>query len=46
MKHDILFLITFSLVAGEAHSLEVNKILFKERSDYQEVLVFEVLESF
>ncbi|KAK1431797.1 hypothetical protein QVD17_08470 [Tagetes erecta] len=26
---------------GEAHSLEVKKILFKERSNYQEVLVFE-----
>ncbi|GKB07367.1 spermine synthase-like protein, partial [Tanacetum coccineum] len=26
---------------GEAHSLEVEKILFKERSKYQEVLVFE-----
>nr|KAJ0193180.1 hypothetical protein LSAT_V11C800390880 [Lactuca sativa] len=28
---------------GEAHSLAVEKILFKERSEYQEVLVFEVL---
>ncbi|GKA72027.1 spermine synthase [Tanacetum coccineum] len=26
---------------GEAHSLEVEKILFKEKSEYQEVLVFE-----
>lgn len=26
---------------GEAHSLKVEKILFKERSEYQEVLVFE-----
>lgn len=26
---------------GEAHSMKVEKILFKERSDYQEVLVFE-----
>ncbi|KAD2805577.1 hypothetical protein E3N88_38954 [Mikania micrantha] len=28
---------------GEVHSLAVEKILFKEKSDYQEVLVFEVL---
>ncbi|KAI3492916.1 hypothetical protein L1887_42411 [Cichorium endivia] len=27
---------------GEAHSLKVEKILFKEKSKYQEVLVFEV----
>ncbi|KAI3792976.1 hypothetical protein L1987_35588 [Smallanthus sonchifolius] len=26
---------------GEAHSLKVEKILFKEKSEYQEVLVFE-----
>lgn len=26
---------------GEAHSMKVEKILFKERSEYQEVLVFE-----
>ncbi|KAD4585927.1 hypothetical protein E3N88_23528 [Mikania micrantha] len=29
------------LLTGEAHSLEVKKILFKERSKFQEVLVFE-----
>lgn len=28
--------------AGEAHSMKVEKILYKEKSDYQEVLVFEV----
>ncbi|KAA3470534.1 spermine synthase-like [Gossypium australe] len=28
---------------GEAHSLKVESILYKARSDYQEVLVFEVL---
>ncbi|KAL4557012.1 hypothetical protein LXL04_035182 [Taraxacum kok-saghyz] len=28
---------------GEAHSLEVQRILFKEKSEYQEVLVFESL---
>ncbi|XP_020526677.1 spermine synthase isoform X2 [Amborella trichopoda] len=28
---------------GEAHSLKVEKILFKGKSDYQEILVFEVL---
>ncbi|XP_048598098.1 spermine synthase-like [Brassica napus] len=26
---------------GEAHSLKVEKVLFKDKSDYQEVLVFE-----
>ncbi|CAN8252740.1 unnamed protein product [Cochlearia groenlandica] len=26
---------------GEAHSLKVDKVLFKDKSDYQEVLVFE-----
>lgn len=31
----------FSLV-GEAHSLEVERILYKEKSEYQEILVFEV----
>ncbi|KAE9464760.1 hypothetical protein C3L33_03331, partial [Rhododendron williamsianum] len=30
----------FSLV-GEAHSLEVERILYKEKSEYQEILVFE-----
>ena len=30
------------LIAGEAHSLKVEKVLFKDKSDYQEVLVFEV----
>lgn len=27
---------------GEAHSLKVEKILFKEKSEYQEVMVLEV----
>lgn len=27
---------------GEAHSLKVEKILFKRKSEYQEILVFEV----
>lgn len=30
------------LSLGEAHSIKVEKILFKEKSDYQEVVVFEV----
>lgn len=30
------------LYTGEAHSLKVEKILFKGKSEYQEVLVFEV----
>lgn len=30
------------LLVGEAHSLKVEKILFKEQSEYQEVMVFEV----
>ncbi|XP_052188064.1 spermine synthase-like isoform X3 [Diospyros lotus] len=28
---------------GEAHSLKVEKMLYKEKSEYQEILVFEVL---
>ncbi|KAG5036131.1 hypothetical protein JHK87_011041 [Glycine soja] len=28
--------------SGEAHSIKVEKILYKEKSEYQEVLVFEV----
>lgn len=31
-----------SLLLGEAHSIKVEEILFKERSEYQEVLVFKV----
>lgn len=31
--------------AGEAHSLEVKEILYKGKSEYQEVLVFEVWPS-
>ena len=31
---------------GEAHSLVVEKVLFKEKSEYQEVLVFEVWSCF
>lgn len=30
------------MIVGEAHSLKVEKVLFKDKSDYQEVLVFEV----
>lgn len=30
------------LIVGEAHSLKVEKVLFKDKSDFQEVLVFEV----
>ena len=30
------------LLSGEAHSLKVEKILFQGKSDYQEILVFEV----
>lgn len=30
------------LIVGEAHSLKVEKVLFKDKSEYQEVLVFEV----
>ncbi|KAG4909708.1 hypothetical protein JHK87_055824 [Glycine soja] len=31
------------LLSGEAHSIKVEKILYKEKSEFQEVLVFEVL---
>lgn len=30
-------------VSGEAHSLKVEKFLFEGKSDYQDVVVFEVL---
>lgn len=30
------------LLAGEAHSLKVEKILYQGRSEFQEILVFEV----
>ncbi|GER46699.1 spermidine synthase [Striga asiatica] len=36
-------MMSLSLVLGEAHSLKVEKVLFQERSKYQEVLVFQVL---
>lgn len=32
----------FCLFLGEAHSLQVESILFKGKSEYQEVVVFEV----
>lgn len=32
----------FLLSAGEAHSLKVEKILFQGKSDYQNVMVFQV----
>ncbi|PIA49039.1 hypothetical protein AQUCO_01300113v1 [Aquilegia coerulea] len=35
-----IYYMTFDIV-GEAHSLQVEKILYKEQSEYQEVLVFE-----
>lgn len=35
----------YVLVVGEAHSLKVEKVLFKDKSDFQEVLVFEVSNS-
>jgi spermidine synthase len=31
--------------AGEAHTLEVKEVLYKGKSEYQEVLVFEVRPS-
>ena len=31
------------LYAGEAHSLKVEKILFQGKSDYQNVMVFQVI---
>lgn len=36
------YLINTHLVVGEAHSVKVENILFKEKSKYQEVLVFQV----
>lgn len=33
----------YVMIVGEAHSLKVEKVLFKDKSDFQEVLVFEVL---
>lgn len=30
------------LFAGEAHSLKVDKILFRGKSDFQDVMVFQV----
>lgn len=30
------------MVVGEAHSLKVEKILFQGKSDYQDVIVFQV----
>ena len=41
----IFYLFIFILLLsylGEAHSLEVEKVLFKEKSKFQEVLIFEV----
>lgn len=35
----IIQLMTFT---GEAHSLKVEKILYKEKSEYQEIMIFEV----
>ena len=32
--------------AGEAHSLQVEKVLFEAKSDFQDVLVFQVLVSY
>lgn len=31
--------------AGEAHSLKVDKILFQGKSDYQNVMVFQVFDA-
>lgn len=35
----------YDVNAGEAHSLKVEKILFQEKSDYQNVMVFQVFVS-
>lgn len=35
-------MVALFLSLGEVHSMKVEKILYKEKSDYQEVLVFEV----
>ena len=32
--------------AGEAHSLQVEKVLFEAKSDFQDVLVFQVFVSY
>jgi hypothetical protein len=42
----IISLVIFFSYTGEAHSLKVEKILYQEKSPYQEVLVFEVLSSY
>lgn len=41
--HIIYVYLLFHLHAGEAHSLKVEKILFQGKSDYQDVMVFQVL---
>ena len=38
------FFILFGWYAGEAHSLKVEKILFQGKSDYQDVMVFQVFD--
>lgn len=35
-------MLVYVLIVGEAHSLKVEKVLFKDNSDFQEILVFEV----
>ena len=49
--HSLEFLYLFSAdlslqTAGEAHSLQVEKVLFEAKSDFQDVLVFQVLVSY
>ena len=34
-----------SIDTGEAHSLKVDEILFKGKSEYQDVVVFQVFHS-
>jgi len=38
----VLRILIWFLSSGEAHSIKVEKKLYEEKSDFQEVLVFEV----
>lgn len=40
-----MFIFIFLFLIGEAHSLKVEKILYKGKSEFQEILVFEVWDS-
>ena len=45
LKFTIYVWYLFVFLAGEAHSLKVENILFQGKSEFQEILVFEVLHS-